>query len=603
MTDDPWAEFRLPAPASSAPVEEDPWAEFRLSKTNDVGAAEADPMGGYAARFGVGAAQPVVGLGQLWARGGAKAFDNILGEGNMLSRGGRKIATQIMDPMAEKFADWARQGRAAAGLPEQSELLSPSTWDVPATLGDILSPVNLAGGRAAAGGLRAIGAGRLAEAGIGSRLTHGAGYGAAYGATKPVTSAETEGGQKTYGEAKTDQLLEGAIGGAIAGPLVGAAGDVIGPHLSDAVRYLLDRGVRLSPGQTSQGWFNRIEQGMESIPGAGIKVAEARHTGYPDFVRAAHDETLQNLRPVGGGPGQRLPDDVTPGYDAMRHTRRTISDFYDNVHATMTTRATPQMTADFHRIFQEATSDLDRPGIQKLQDIVNKNITQKFADRNGVLTGAELQAALAKIKQKTSDYLEGTSEEKAIARHLISIRRAVDNLRRSQNPAEAEALRGADRAYAMSKILQKAHKVNAGQAFDGQFSPAQLGKAMGDETGLVAGSEGRGLFQDLVAAGKQVLPNTLPNSGTAERRLIHELAIGLGGGAALGHAAHMAGGIAGTAALYSQPVQRLIRTLITGGRNVRGPLGDLVREYGPNVAIPLIANALMQSQQAEEGAY
>lgn len=602
MTDDPWAEFRLPA--SSAPVEEDPWAEFRLSKTNDVGAAEADPMGGYAARFGVGAAQPAVGLGQLWARGGAKAFDNILGEDNTLSRGGRKIATQIMDPLAEKFADWARQGRLAAGLPEQSELLSPSTWDIPATMGDILSPVNLAGGRVAGAGARALGGGRLAEAGLGSRLVHGAGYGTAYGATKPVTSVETEGGQKTYGEAKADQLLEGAIGGAIAGPIVGAAGDVIGPRLSDAVRYLLDRGVRMSPGQMSQGWFNRIEQGMESIPAAGVKVSEARHTGYPDFVRAAHNETLQNLRPVGGGPGQKLPDDITPGYDAMDHTKQAISDFYDSVHATMTTKFTPKLVADFRKIFTDATSDLDRPAHKRLQEIVRENITEKFVDKNGTLTGEEMQAALAKIKQKARDYLDSKDPEKvAIGRHLAKVRSAVDALRRSQNPAEADALRGADRAYAMSKILQKAHGANAGQAFEGQFTPAQLGHAMGAETSKHAKSVGRGLFQDLVAAGKQVLPNTLPNSGTSERRLIHELILGLGGGAALGHAAHMAAGMGGTAALYSQPMQRLVRALITGGRDVRRPIGDLVREYGPNVAVPLIANALMQSQQAEEGAY
>lgn len=602
MADDPWAEFRIPAKPQQA--DSDPWAEFRIPEASTEGGAEKDPMGGYAARFGVAAAQPAIGLGQLWARGGAKAFDNILGEGNMLSRGGRKIASQIMDPMAEKFADWARQGRAAAGLPEQSELLSPSTWDIPATTGDILSPVNIAGGRVAAAGARALGGRHLAEAGLGSRLTHGAGYGAAYGATKPVTSAETEGGQKTYGEAKLDQLLEGAIGGAIAGPIVGAAGDVIGPRLSDAVRYLTERGVRMSPGQMSQGWFNRVEQGMESIPAAGMMVSEARHTGYPDFVRAAHNETLQNLRPVGGGPGQRLPDNVTPGYEAMDHTRRAISDFYDNTHATMTTRATPQMAADFHGIFQNATSDLDRPALQRLQDIVRTNITEKFADRNGVLMGDELQAALAKIKQIARDHLDSKDPEKrAIGRHLVDIRRAVDALRRSQNPAEAEALRGADRAYAMSKILEKAHGANAGQAFEGQFTPAQLGQAMGAETSKYAKSTGRGLFQDLVGAGKQVLPNTLPNSGTAERRLIHELVLGLGGGAALGHAAHMGAGMAGTAALYSQPMQRLVRALMTGAHDTRRPIGDLVREYGPNVAVPLIANALMQSQVESEGIY
>jgi hypothetical protein len=598
MADDPWAIFNPRAAEEepvAAPPAEDPWAAFNPTPAPVEAAPPPRPfgmsekeyqetIGSPEARFLTGAAKPFVGAAQLGAYGGARAAEALgFPETGKTLRG----AAGVTDSMAEQFANWARESRGAAGLPPEAETLAPSTWDVPGALGEIASPVNLLAGGAAG---RLVGG--LGQAGTLGRAVAGAGYGLAYGATTPVTSAETEGGQKTFGEAKGEQLKSGAIGGAFAGPFIGLAGDIIGPRLAPAVRELVNRGIRLSPGQTTQGWFNRAEQGLESVPVTGAMVSEARHVPYGDFVRAAHDEALSHI-------GQTLPRDVRPGYEAFRHTHRAISNFYDTLHARMPTTATPQLTTDLNTVMQNSRQFLNRDSQQELHDFIRGNITERFADSGGTLSGSQMQAALAELRAVARTYTDsGRPQEKLMGRYMRDAVNAVSRLARSQHPVEAEALRGADIAYSHSKILEIAHGKNAAQAFEGQFTPAQLGQAMGQVASKHQRASGRAFYQDLVGAGKQVIPNTLPNSGTAERRLLHELLLGVGGGHALGALPHVLGGMGVTAAAYNRPAQQFIRAALTSAPGTRGPLGDFIRQHGPQASVPAVVNALMQSSQS-----
>jgi len=283
----------------------------------------------------------------------------------------------------------------------------------------------------------------------------------------------------------------------------------------------------------------------------------------------------------------------------MRHTREAVSNEFDRVLSQMTTTMTPQIATGLHQVVQNSTRELNRDSVRELQNILNRNLLERFADNRGVLDGEGLQAAMARVKQITRDYADSSNpQQKAIGRALREARGVIEAERNAQNPVQAADLAGADRAYAKSKILEIAHGKNAGQAFDGQFTPAQLGQAMGEVSSKYQKAGGQALFQDLVGAGKQVIPNTLPNSGTSERRLIHEVVLGLGGAHVAGALPHMAAGMAGTAAVYNPFVQRLLRAAIMGAPETRGPLGDFVRRYGPRVATPLIVDALKRSAQA-----
>jgi hypothetical protein len=99
-------------------------------------------------------------------------------------------------------------------------------------------------------------------------------------------------------------------------------------------------------------------------------------------------------------------------------------------------------------------------------------------------------------------------------------------------------------------------------------------------------------MQDLSDAGKQILPQSIPNSGTADRRQMLELGgalLALGGGHALGFSVPMvvAGGTA--AGLASAPGNAIVRYLAAGGNPQnraalaeiigRGGVGALAREH------------------------
>ena len=589
MPDDPWAEFRTSNPA-------DPWAEFRAKgpSSQDNDQLLANP----GVRAGIAAVQPMIGAGQVllgdygedaekvMAPGGALAVLGPMGAavGAVREIGKMTGANDFLNQKANQFADWAKQGRVAAGLGEKAEILDPGTWDLPATAGDILSPVNIVGGRAAGavvGGTRA--------AGLGTRLAHGAGYGAAYGTTQPVTDEDTQGGEKSFLEAKLGQIGEGAIGGAIAGPLVGAAGDVIGPHLSDAVRYLLERGVRLTGGQTMEGVANRVEGALQSTPFTGEMVREARRVSTTDFNRVAHNETLENI-------GQRLPEDVREGYDAMAHTIDAISGAYRDVHHGMRADLNERLLRNLHGVVQEATGELDREAIDQLQRIINSKIINRFRDRNGSVTGAELQSLQSDMRELFRKMSEQGGKQD-VAHYVDRARRAVDIELAIQNPAAARRLRDVNRAYAHQKILERATANPATLAYNGEFTPTQLGAAMTQKSGERQVARNRAFFQDLVRHGKSVIPNRVPDSGTPERMAVLGL-LGIGG--LHGFGPHAIAGMGAVGVGYTPLAQRLVRAAIAGGAETRGPIGDIVREYGPTVAVPLIAKALMENNVAQQ---
>lgn len=599
---DPWAAFPDAPAAPPSPEAADPWAAFSDAPADDAS------LGTLKSRVLVGATKPAIGAGQIWAHGGADIAGRLWGEDSMVARGGHKIAN-LLDVQADKFADWARRGRVAAGLGEEAELFKPSTWDVPGMIGETLSPVNLAAGGLAGravGGVLGATMGRKAAGSLAERVSQGAGYGAAYGATAPITSqdlaqpAAAEGEEplppKTFGEAKAEQVGTATLGGAIAGPLMGAAGDIVGPKLSKAVRYLTDRGVKLSPGQTLQGIPNRLESASMSAPISGELVRDVRSEAIPGFNRAAANEALEHI-------GETIPEHVEAGHDTYNYVEKRISDKYNDIHSRVNVTADSQIVQDLSNVVQDSMSSLPRERVQHLQDLIRKNVVERFADRNGRLTGKELQTVQSKIKELSRTYISsgeksGNPEHTALGEYLDDARRAIDSLIERQNPAEAAALKATNRAFAHEIILRKATAAKSTQAYNGAFTPNELGNAMSRVTSERARAKGRAFYQDLVEAGKEVIPSRVPDSATAERHAVLGM-LGIGGAHAAGFAPQAALGIGAHAVAYSPPAQYLIRNALLSAPSIREPIGNLIRQYGPAAATPLIVNALRRRQQEQ----
>jgi hypothetical protein len=598
----PWDEYAAaqaqPAQDQGAPA---PWDEYAAAQGGQPTPAQGqgpsdETLGRMDVRAAIGAAKPVIGAGQTWAHGGSAIADYLGAGDTMVGRGGRKIAN-LLDEQANKFSDWAQRGRVAAGLGEQAELFSPSTWDVPAIAGDVLSPVNLAAGGLINRGVAATRTGAKLGEGLWGRLGKGGAYGGATGLTQPVTTADLAGADtgegpgepKTFGEAKLGQVESGVGGGMIAGPALGIAGDIAGPRLSKSVRYLTDRGVKLSPGQTLQGILNRLEASSMSAPISGEMVRDVRGEAIHGFNRAAGNEALSHIK-------ETLPEDIEPGHEMYNYVEDRINKKYTDIHSRVNVTADHGIVQDLSNVIQDATNSLNRPQIQHLQDLIRNNITNRFADRNGQLTGPELQTVQSKIKALSRQYISsgeksGNPEHTAFGEYLDDARKAVDDLIARQNPAEAQALKDANRAYAHEIVLRKATAAPSAQAYEGAFTPNELGKAMNRVSPERTRARGKAFYQDLVEAGKAVIPSRVPDSATAERKAVLGF-MGFEGAHQMGFAPQAIGGILAHGAAYSPPAQWLIRKALLSAPETRGPVGDFIRQYGPRAAVPMITDAI-----------
>ena len=148
------------------------------------------------------------------------------------------------------------------------------------------------------------------------------------------------------------------------------------------------------------------------------------------------------------------------------------------------------------------------------------------------------------------------------------------------NPQNATELAAIDKAYANFKRIQRA-AAGVGTE-DGVFTPAQLlsaAKAMDRTKDKRAFSEGTALLQDLAAAGKEVMPSKVPDSGTAGRLLSNIttpnglLSTLLGAGAALP-----------LSAVYSKTGSKVINSAVNKGAiPARNALQRLLAD-NPNIS-------------------
>lgn len=559
-----------------------------------------ETLGRMDVRAAIGAAKPIIGAGQTWAHGGSAIADYLGAGDTMVGRGGRKIAGYL-DEQANKFADWAKRGRAAAGLGEQAEIFSPSTWDVPAIAGEVLSPVNLAAG---AGVNRVLGA-TLPKLGTGlmGRIAQGGSYGAATGLTEPVTTADLaapdteEGTPQTFGEAKLGQIKRSTLGGVIGGPAMGLVGDVVGPELSKAVRYLTARGVKLSPGQTLQGIPNRLESASMSAPISGELVRDVRGEAIEGFNRAAANEALSHI-------GETVPEHIKPGHEMYNYVEKKISDKYKDIHSRISAREDQQLRQDLTNIVVNSTDSLNREEVRDLSDLIRSNIIRRFADRPlGPMSGAELQTMSAKLKALSRGFIKsgetsGNPKHTAMGEYLDDARRALDDLIGRQHPNEIQNLKDVNRAFAHEIILRKATAMPSTEAYDGAFTPNELGKAMSRVSPERTRARGKAFYQDLVGAGKAVIPLRVPDSATAERKAVLGF-MGFEGAHQMGFAPQALMGIGAHAVAYSPPMQWLIRKALLSAPETRGPMGAFVRQYGPRAAIPMLTDAIRGQQQPQ----
>ena len=379
------------------------------------------------------------------------------------------------------------------------------------------------GGALAAGGAE-LG---LARAGLSAGRAALAGdalYGGAYGAG----SADGEGDSR---------LLNGTVGavGGLAGGVAGrAAARGIGGALTgvqDAnVRGLRASGVPLTVGQAAGGALKGVEDRLSGVP-VLVNVVQARRLeGMQGFNQAAFRE---GLAPIGGTTGGVTGE---AGIDAAQAATR---QGYDNALSGVRVTRDPQFTADYNAsVNQGAQVPRVGPEFEAWAQADLDPLTQQ-----PTFDGRTVQDF---IQQTRGADFGNDAMGDLVGRSVTGAENAMRGLVNRQDPSVIPALGRADHAYRNVQVLKDAvnrarNGTRVGET--GTFAPSQLAGAAAANAKKFGNSQGttRQPFFDLTRAGQAVLPNSVPDSGTAGR-LLTQQALAAGGLGVLGGGAGYAGG-------------------------------------------------------------
>ena len=491
---------------------------------------------------------------------------------------GAAMLSKLIGSPAQQAAT-AQANKAAETNYEQNwRQGQPPGFDGGRLLGNMLATAPLAYAMPGAG-----------AAGLGARMLSGAASGAASGALQPVDPTAPDFWRKTAQNAGV-----GAAGGAVAPAILGAASRILRPNVSPDVQTLMNAGIRPTPGQIMGGTPNRWEEQISSIPVLGDFIKTGRARAMQQFNQGAINQALAPI-------GQSLQAPL--GRDAISEMQSKIGDAYDSLVPNLS--LTPSVNKVGAGVGSMGAADpvgvlntnlnsilnmsafMPPDRAAQLKGIIQRSVYDRMSPYGG-MSGQSFQDAKSELGKLSSDYLNSSSaDERQLGGALLQTQVAMRNALRAANPQAAAQLSATDNAFAQSLRINNAAARPGAEP--GVFSPAQLQaatKSLDPSLRKHVFAAGDALMQNYAEAGKSVLGNKVPDSGTAGRSLM-----GLATAAALGHLAlppgmaigGAGGGLAAMGA-YSRPGQAALANLMTRGplgRTVGAPLATGLRAVAP----------------------
>lgn len=505
--------------------QEGPWTQFQATDTDDLRQRVAEGMTLQVGPFDTGVEIP-----------------QALSEG--LAGAGRR------------FTEIATLGTADTDT-EADRLLDESAAATVGAIGaDLTTLAGVGGVLRAAGtvpkigsGLRYVGEALSAPTSLGKAVTGGALYGAA------------------TTEDRTEQGVAGAVGSGLGYGIPAAAARVAKPTLQRGAEALRAQGVDLTPGELLGGWVQRIEDGATSIPFVGDFIRSAKGESLESFNRAIIDDAL---RPIGKDIGK-----TQVGRQAVDKASTLISDSYDDILPQMNVKLDEQLMDELTSL-DAMVAKLPRAQQRYFRNYIDEKVLKPFDNENLLQLGETFKktdSALRKAYkrlQKSPDVFQQDLGA-ALRESHASLMRAA----KRQNPAAADQLALADQSYAMlSRIMDASGSVGAK---NGIFTPAQLVRSVQKSAGRNNFARGRAFGQDIAEAAKDVLPSTVPDSGTPLRAMT---GAGLAGGAYLVDPM-LLGTMAGAGAMYTRPGVKAMQAAIANRPAAALPLSQGLRALAP----------------------
>lgn len=411
-----------------------------------------------------------------------------------------------------------------------------------------------------------------------------AGSAAILAPTALIPGANTVGGAAIIGGVSNALLNEGDLSerlksGAI-GAVAGAGGQaamngiarVVRPNTSAEARKLLDEGVSLTPGQILGGGWKRTEDALTSIPILGDSIKSAQRRGIEDFNRVAIGRAVDPI----GGQVQGV------GREAVASAKQQLGQAYDNLLPTMQADTLENQFVQNLANLRGMAQSLPQREAQQFDSIIEREIGERLAN-NGVLSGDNLKAAQAGMRNQAEGFATATDGyQRQLGQALKQAEQELRDLVMRSNPSKAAELAKINEGYANFKRLQRAAASVAAE--DGIFTPAQLQnavKAADKSKDKARFAQGDAMMQDLTDAGKAVLSQRVPDSGTPMRSVVAALG-GAGVGGVVAPGATLTAGLGallGTAA-YSKVGTKTLQKLLAERPEFANELAALIRKNG-----------------------
>lgn len=358
-----------------------------------------------------------------------------------------------------------------------------------------------------------------------------------------ISGALTTDKPNDLGTVLTDAGL-GAVGGKVGDAVIGGIAGAVAPKIKATVQALHDLGVTMTPGQIVGGAVRRIEDAVTSIPLLGDVVKNAQRRSVLSLNTGVINDRV--LAPIGA----KLPDGMV-GREAVNKADELVSNEYDKLLPKLSLQADQQFVQNSAQILQRIR-ELPPERAQQVENIIKGSLLAKF-DPAGRMSGTTFQSGDEKLGQLARQY--GSSpdpEQRAMGGIFRDVQGEFRDLLERSNPQYAGQLRPIRQAFA--NLVRVEGAAGSAGARGGVFTPSQLAGAVrrfDTSARKKAYATGKALMQDVSDAANEVLPQSLPDSGTPYRTL---LAYALGAGA--GATAKVAAPAAIPVALYTRAGQK-----------------------------------------------
>jgi hypothetical protein len=361
-----------------------------------------------------------------------------------------------------------------------------------------------------------------------------------------------------------------------------------------AARQLEGMGISPTLGQTIGGAAKQFEEALTSVPGVGDMIRNRQR----DALSQMNERILAD---AGSGFG------ITPtklGLGGIDEIKAGVSPTYDAATAGARVPIDPTYTDEVTQVGQRISGLPDDLAAKVKLAIQNRLVP---AINNGEMTGEAYQQAQRGLKGYRAEATKPGFEQdyRDVLGGLVDANRGL--MTRGGAPEVVSRLDAADAAYRKLKVAEDA-ALTAKNQEDGLFTPAQANNAATRASRKYPGPKP---FANVIDPALEVLPNRLPDSGTAKRLMAAQGGALLTGGTigagvgALGSDNPMQDASAGSAtgglgavaltsllmALNSRSGQKALKKVLTQRgripRSIGGAIGQKAGIFG-SASVPLL---------------